>query len=74
MSKLKEVKMPPLDGTEFVAAWVSGAGIPCSEMCMVCDGIILVYSDYEEDYINDPSVITYGWEDDLDARYFVVEK
>lgn len=64
--------MPPLDGTEFVAIW--DGGIPCSGMYKVIDGIVFEYTDEDCDYVHNQCVINYGWENDLDARYFVIEK
>ena len=69
---MKEVKMPPLDGTPFVSVWVCGS-IICSGMYRVCDNVILEYSNDEDDYIYDSERVHYQWEDDLDARYFIAE-
>ncbi len=68
---MKEVKMPPLDGTPFVVIWC--AEIPCSGMHKIKNGLTLEFSHDEGDYIYDPDVTEFGWECDLDARYFIEE-
>lgn len=69
MSKLKEVKMPPLDGTEFVVVYVV-SGFLLTDKVMIINGNPIAetpngWVDYEE---------TPLWDSDLDARYFVIEK
>lgn len=71
MSKLVEVKMPPLDGTEFVVVWVSSDSGVWTGLYCVIDNVILEFSKDEWDFVSKDE--TYPWENDLGARYFVVE-
>jgi len=63
---MKEVKMPPLDGTQFVVVWVDADEGVQSQICKVVDNVINLFEggnwiDWE----------CASWDDDVNARYFV---
>ena len=65
---MKEVKMPPLDGTHFIVVYEYDGEIQ-SDKVSILDNKPFVYTHC--------GWLPYGdtphWDDDLDARYFIAE-
>lgn len=70
MPKLIQVITPPLDGTEFVVVWIECGAIYTNRYKIV-DGVIFFFDldnyRYEKEYDTPCS-----WDDDIDAKFFVM--
>ena len=65
--KVKQVKVPPKDGTQFVAMWAFGTGL-WSDSCRYNEhGYLEVFSNELDDF-------EAGTLPDLDMLYFVTEE